>query len=76
MTPTERARARRRVYRPRAWRAVAYVPDPTAPQGRRRELAGRTAATTPDGLARFKLAHEAQGHAVDVFKVAGLEELL
>lgn len=69
-------RAARRAYRPRPWRAVAYVPDPTAPNGRRREIAGRASALTEDGLTRFRSSHRRAGHAVDVFRLTGLEELL
>lgn len=64
---------RQRAYRPRLWRAVAYKPDPTAPQGRRRVVAGRTSATTPDGLSRFMAAHRSQGHVVDVIQVSTLD---
>lgn len=71
-----RARGRARTYRARLWRAVAFVPDPTAPNGRRRELAGQTSATTQDGLTRFVNAHRRRGHAVDVFRLTELEELL
>ena len=69
-------RARRRASRPRPWRAVAFIPDPTAPNGRRREVAARAAATTEEGLARFRLEHRLAGHAVDVVRVSDLEELL
>lgn len=82
MSTTEQRRearrrgTRRRSHRSRLWRATAYVVDPTAPNGRRREVAGRTSATTQDGLARFVNAHRRQGHAVDVIRVVELEELL
>lgn len=65
----------RRTYRRRPWRAVAYVPDATAPHGRRRVVAGRASACTEDGLARFRLEHRRAGHAVDVFRIDSLEEV-
>lgn len=71
-----RHRLRKRAYRARMWRAVAYIPDPTAPNGRRREVAGRTAAVTLDGLSRFIREHEARGHAVDVSRLTSIEDFL
>lgn len=57
----------------RPWRAVAYVVDPTSPNGRRREVAGRTAARTRDGLDAFVLKHQRLGHPLDVFEVLAIE---
>lgn len=61
--------------RERPWRATAFVPDPTGQglAGRKREVAGRAAAKTRDGLARFITRHEAQGHAIDVVEVRPLD---
>lgn len=66
----------RRQCRRRPWRAIAYVVDPTAPNGRRRLVAGRVAAATPDGLTRWLNAHRTAGHAVDVYRVASIEDVL
>lgn len=57
--------------RERPWRAIAYVPDPTGQTvaGRKRVVAGRTAAKTREGLAGFIARQEAQGNVVDVFTV-------
>ena len=54
---------------PRPWRATAFVVDPLAPHGRRREVAARAYALTRAGLDRFVARHEAAGHAVDVVEV-------
>lgn len=72
---TPRPAERKRTYKPRPWRAVAFVPDPSAPNGRRREIAGKTSATTEDGLIRFVRRHRAAGHKLDVFRVQGIDEL-
>jgi hypothetical protein len=61
------------VSRPRLWRAIAYVPDQTAPNGRRRAVAGRVAACTPDGLSRWILEQRRRGNVVDVIRVHDLE---
>lgn len=58
--------------RRRPWRAVAYVPDATAPQGRKRAVAGQTAACTQEGLADFLTRHHEQGHVVDVIHLEAL----
>lgn len=71
-----RARRARLAARRRPWRAIAYVVDPIAPEGRRRAVAGRTAATTQDGLTRFVNSHRLAGDAVDVFRVASIDEFL
>lgn len=60
--------------RRRPWRAIAFVVDPTAPQGRRRTVAGRVAACSPEGLDRFVDRHRDQGNAVDVFEVPELPD--
>lgn len=65
----------RRAYRGRPWRAIAYVVDPWAPHGRRRQVAGRASAATADGLTRFLNAHRRQGHAVDVLRVTSIEDV-
>lgn len=70
------ASAARRRGRPRPWRAIAYAVDAEAPNGRRREVAGRTAASTQDGLTRFVSTHRQAGDAVDVFRVVSIEDLL
>lgn len=62
--------------RPRPYRAVAFIPDPTAPNGRRRTVAGRTAACSPDGLAAFIAKHTAAGNAVTCFRVLSIEDVL
>lgn len=62
--------------RRRPWRAIAYVVDPWAPQGRRRAVAGRVSACTADGLTRWVNAQRAKGHAVDVYRVGALEDAL
>lgn len=59
--------------RGRPWRALAFRPDATAPYGRKRELMGRTAACTREGLQAFVSRHEDQGHVVDVLEVQPLE---
>lgn len=59
--------------RRRPWRAVAFVPDATAPTGRKRELAGRTAACTREGLQPFLDRHVALGHVCDVLEVQPLQ---
>ena len=76
MTSPARARRARSTARRRPWRAIAYVVDPVAPNGRRREVAGRVAASTQDGLARFVTAHRLAGDAVDVFRVSSIDEVL
>jgi hypothetical protein len=55
----------------RPWRAIAYETDPTGQgiQGRKRAVAGRTAARTEAGLAPFITRHRAAGHAVDWYEV-------
>jgi hypothetical protein len=60
--------------REKPWRAVAFVPDPTGqtPAGRKRVVAGRAAAKTEAGLARFIARHQDQGHVVDVCHVLAL----
>lgn len=60
--------------RRRPWRAIAYVPDFTAPQGRRRVVAGRVAATTPDGLTAWLNRQRSAGNQVAVFRVSTLED--
>lgn len=60
----------------RRWRAIAYVPDPTAPNGRRRTVAGRAAAATPDGLTAWINRQRRAGNVVDTYTVASLDELL
>lgn len=59
--------------RRRPWRAVAFKPDPTAPNGRKREVTGRTAACTPDGLNGFIRRQTLAGNVVDTLKVLELE---
>lgn len=61
--------------RRRPWRAVAYIPDATAPQGRKREVAGQTAACEQEGLDAFKDRHTEQGHVVDVVHLETLPGL-
>lgn len=60
--------------RERPWRATAFIPDPTGQTlaGRKRVVAGRTAAKTEAGLARFVTQHEGLGHVVDVVEVLPL----
>lgn len=60
--------------RERPWRATAFIPDPTGQTtaGRRRVVAGRAAAKTEAGLARFRRTHEDRGHVVDVVEVLDL----
>lgn len=58
--------------RRRPFRATAFVPDPTAPNGRKREVAGRVAAASRSGLDRFVNAHRAAGHEVDVVEILDL----
>lgn len=58
--------------RRRPFRATAFVPDPTAPNGRKREVAGRVAAASREGLDRFVNAHRAAGHEVDVVEILPL----
>jgi hypothetical protein len=48
---------------------VAYKPDPTAPNGRTREVTGRAAACTEEGLADFVLRHVEAGDVVDLVEV-------
>lgn len=59
---------------PRPWRATAHRPNPYG--GRRRQLVGRAAARTEDGLARFVDQHSAAGDAVATWRVQALEEEL
>lgn len=61
--------------RERPWRATAFIPDPTGQTlaGRRRVVAGRTAAKTKAGLTRFTEEHEGLGHVVDVVEVLPLQ---
>ena len=66
----------RRRGRPRLWRAIAFVPDPVAPNGRRREVAGRVSACTQDGLTRWVNEQRAKGNAVDVYRVGTIEDVL
>lgn len=61
--------------RRRPWRAIAYVPDFTAPNGRRRVVAGRVAACTPDGLTAWINRQRQAGNVVDVIRVHSLEEV-
>lgn len=56
----------------RPWRAIAYRPDALAPNGRKREVTGRTAAATRAGLDRFVDQHETAGDVVDVWQVQPL----
>lgn len=58
----------------RPWRAIAYVPDPVAPNGRRREVAGRAAAATPTGLGAWVARQRAAGNVVDKYRVGTLDE--
>lgn len=60
----------------RPFRAVAYIPDPTGQTaaGRKREVAGRTAAKTLEGLKPFILRHQAQGHIVHLEEVLDMLE--
>lgn len=58
----------------RPWRAIAYVVDPLAPQGRKRAVAGRAAAATPGGLRDWCARQLAAGHAVDRYRVGTLDE--
>lgn len=60
------------VARRRPFRATAFVPDPTAPNGRRREVAGRAAACSRAGLDAFVARHEAAGHEVDLVEILDL----
>lgn len=60
----------------RPWRAIAYRPDAIAPNGRKREVTGRTSASTEAGLARFVARHEAAGDVVDRWQVQSIEDLL
>jgi hypothetical protein len=76
VTSPARARRARRAGRPRPWRAIAYVVDPVAPNGRRREVAGRVSAATQDGLTRWVNAHRLAGDAVDVYRVGSFDEVL
>jgi hypothetical protein len=62
--------------RERPWRAIAYVPDAQAPNGRRRHVAGRVAACTADGLTRWITSHRRAGHVIDVFRVSSIEDVL
>lgn len=56
----------------RPWRAIAYVPDATAPNGRKRAVAGRAAAATPTGLRSFVQRQLAAGNVVDRYDVREL----
>lgn len=58
--------------RPRPFRAIAFVPDETAPNGRRREVAGRVAACTREGLDAWITRQVAAGNVVDVIEVLDL----
>lgn len=60
----------------RPFRAVAFIPDPTGQgtAGRKREVAGRAAAKTLDGLIPFITRHEAQGHVVHLEEVLDMLE--
>lgn len=58
---------------PRPFRAIAFVPDWTAPNGRRRVVAGRVAACTREGLDRWVDAQLAAGNDVDVIEVVPLD---
>jgi hypothetical protein len=60
----------------RPWRAIAYRPDPLAPNGRKRDVTGRTSATTEQGLNRFVNQHEAAGDVVDRWRVSTIEDHL
>lgn len=55
--------------RRRPWRAVAYKPEATAPNGRTREVAGRASACTEEGLDNFIASHVLAGNVVDVCEV-------
>lgn len=48
---------------------MAYRPDATAPNGRTREVTGRAAACTEDGLADFVLRQVTAGNVVDMHEV-------
>lgn len=48
---------------------MAYKPDATAPNGRTREVTGRAAACTEDGLADFVARHVEAGDVVDLYEV-------
>lgn len=48
---------------------MAFKPDATAPNGRRRLVTGRTSACTEDGLQAFIERHEGAGDVVDVLEV-------
>jgi hypothetical protein len=61
------------VGRRRPWRAIAYVVDPTSPNGRRREVAGRTAAVKREGLDEFIKRHRRAGHPLDVYEVLAID---
>lgn len=62
--------------RPRPYRAIAYVPDVTAPNGRRRQVAGRVAACTPEGLEAWIARQTAAGNVVDRLEVHGMFDTL
>lgn len=51
---------------------MAFKPDATAPNGRRREVTGRTAACTREGLQPFVDRHRAVGDVVDILDVEPL----
>lgn len=51
---------------------MAFRPDPTAPNGRKRDVVGRTSACTQAGLSGFLRRHQEQGHVVDVLEVQPL----
>lgn len=59
--------------RRRPWRAIAYRPDPTAPNGRKRGVVGRTSACDRGGLQAFIDRQEADGNVVDVIEVQPLD---
>ena len=58
----------------RPWRAIAYRPDALAPNGRKREVTGRTSAASRAGLDRFIDRHEGDGDVVDVWRVQSIED--
>lgn len=59
----------------RPWRAIAYKPDALAPNGRKREVTGRTSAATEQGLAGFIERHEADGDLIDSWRVQSIDDL-
>lgn len=58
--------------RKRPWRAVAYKPDATAPNGRARAVTGQVAACSRVGLRAFVQRQQAAGNVVDVYLNAEL----